>query len=160
MVKDNLFGILNRETEKIVRKSLCDLIGEIGATISLFEDEPEKVAPEGLEWADLMNNVKTYISSSETNFIICGLKIMGVLFSYSVRNYSSHNEELKKVFAGFLESDNIQIKASALGSFACLVENAEPSECKIFEDLIPKVLVDSVQIALTDEDLVTTHWVS
>jgi hypothetical protein len=154
IIKQNLFDILNREKERIVRKALCDLIGEIGATINLFEDEPEKVPVEGRDWADLMPNIQTYMSSNDVNFIICGLKIMGVLFSYSVRNYSSHNAELKKIFEKFLVNENVQIRASALGAFACLVENAEPSECKIFEDLIAKVLVTAVEIVLSEEDLV------
>ena len=158
MVKGALFQLLDKEGEKIVRKAICDLIGEIGATVSVYEDEgPQNhhnITQEAMEWPDLMGNVMQYLTSDKPANIIAGLKILGVLFSYSPKNYSDHQDELATIFQQSIEVEDLQIRAAAIECFASYIENADTKQCKAFIPFIPKVLVNAIGIALEDEDLV------
>jgi hypothetical protein len=161
MVKEALFQLLDKETEKIVRKAICDLIGEIGATVCVYEDEgPQNhhsLTQEAMEWPELMGYVMQYLTSDKPINIIAGLKILGVLFSYSPKNYSDHQQELAQIFKSSIEVEDVTIKTAAIECFAAYIENADTKQCKAFMPFIPNVLVTAISIALEDEDLVTLY---
>jgi len=155
IVKESLFELLNKEPDRIVRKGLCDLIGELGATISTFdESDKPQLGAEAIEWDALMQNLMHYLSSNNNEYIICALKILSVLFLYSGDNYVQYKSELMEIFKKNLENEDIFVKAAAIQALASFLETIDARECKPYAELIPTVLANTVQIIHTNEDLV------
>jgi hypothetical protein len=155
VVKASLFEILNKEQDKIVRKGLCDLIGELGATIATYdESDKEKLGPEAIEWTELMQYLFQYLSSDNDEFIISALKILAVLFLYSADNYVQYKDQLIKIFKTNLEHQNLFIKAAAIQAITSFLQIIDAKDCKPYAPLLPIILVDTVQIIEANEDLV------
>lgn len=88
LVKDGLFEVLANEPDKAVRNVLCDLIGELGATIQGFDQtDKKKLGEEGIQWNELMPNLYEYLKSGKNQFIVAALKILSNLFTYAGDDY-------------------------------------------------------------------------
>ena len=102
-----------------MRRALCDLIGEVGATCFMMpEDEKEKCHEEGMKWSDLIENTMALIQSSSTVFIQCGLKIFAILFLYASEEFSQYAKDFMKVFQNGMEHEDDNVKAAAMEALA------------------------------------------
>ena len=155
LVKQGLFEVLSNEQDKNVRNVLCDLIGELGATIQGFDQsDKKKLGEEGIQWQELMPNLKEYLSSGKNHFIVSALKILANLFTYAGDDYVEHADDLWKIFQTNLNNDDIQVKAAALEAFGSFVETVDSKDARKFTELIPDALRATVIIVSNNEDLV------
>lgn len=155
-VKDALLEVLQKEEDGPTRRVLCDLIGELFATIKKLDDEKKNaVQDEGKQWDSLMPNVWSFLTSGNTVLMESALKILGILFVYCGKEFAEHTEELFPILKQALEHDNIRVKAGAIDAIANFIATMQTKYCKVFKDLIPLMLQSTVLIVRDNEELVS-----
>jgi len=155
-VKNVLLEVLQKEEDGPTRRVLCDLIGELFATIKKLDDEKKNaVQEEGKQWDTLMPNIWAFLTSGNTVLMESALKILGILFVYCGKEFAEHTEELFPILKQALEHENIRVKAGAIDAIANFIATMQTKYCKIFKDLIPLMLQSIVLIVRDNEELVS-----
>ncbi len=153
IVKESLMQSLLKEPESSCRKILCELVGELAATIkTLAGDAKKECAPEGREWSEINNNIWAFLNSSEVAQIGSGFKILGILLRYCGFEYSQHAEELVPIIQQALGHNDLKIKSVALETLSEYVENIDFKFCKPFIQLVPLVLDNVIFTIDKNED--------
>ncbi len=154
-VKEALLAVLIKEQDGPTRRILCDLIGELAATIrKLDEDDIKRLGEEGKQWDSLMPSIWEFLKSNQTIYMECALKILGILFIYCGKEFANHKTELFPILQKALEHDEVKVKASAIEAISSFLGTVQTKHCKIFTDLIPAMLQSLLYIVSKDEDLV------
>jgi len=152
-VKQTLLEVLQKEEDGPTRRVLCDLIGELFATIKKLDDEKkEAVQEEGKNW-DLMPNIWGFLTSGNTILMESALKILGILFVYCGKEFAEHTQELFPILKQALEHENIRVKAGAIDAIANFIATMQTKYCKVFKDLIPLMLQSIILIVRDNEEL-------
>lgn len=155
ILKEILIQTLLKETEPSPRKILCELIGELVATIKTMDDETKKECPEeGRQWDSIMEHIWTLLTSGDITLMGSGLKILGILFKHCHMDFVDHTEQLIQILKQALEHQDIKIKTRAIEALAEFLNIADYKDCKPYADLLPFVLTDILLIIDKDEDLV------
>jgi importin-5 len=153
-VKDTLFRALLQETSKNIRNILCDLIADIGSTISILTDEEkEKLGPEGLSWDELMPNVNQLFETNESKYILSGHKIMQSLLLNSNQNYEGFLKNFYELFKLHLQSNDLEIQVTAMGTLAAYLECIQSGQAQIFGDLVIPMFKITVEALRKEEDI-------
>lgn len=152
-VKQTLLEVLQKEEDGPTRRVLCDLIGELFATIKKLDDEKkDAVQEEGKQW-DLMPNIWGFLTSGNTILMESALKILGILFVYCGKEFAEHTQELFPILKQALEHENIRVKAGAIDAIANFIATMQTKYCKVFKDLIPLMLQSVILIVRDNEEL-------
>jgi len=155
VVKSLLVESLNKESISSCQKILCDLIGELVATIkTLTKEERDECAEEGRQWEEINEYIFAFLSSENPVLVGNGLKILGVLFRYCNMDYIQHKEQILQILNQALQQNDLKIKTRAIECLSEYVENVEFKDCKIFVNLVPLLLKTVVDIIDKNEDLV------
>jgi len=154
IIKENLMQVLLKESESSCRKILCELVGELAATIKTMTGDTKKsCAPEGREWDEINNNIWNFLTSSEIALIGSGFKILGILLRYCHFEYVQHAEQLVPILKQAIEHNELRIKSVAIETLSEYVENADFKHCKPFIQLVPLLLDNIIIIIDKNEDL-------
>lgn len=154
-LKQLFMEILSKEEDGVTRRLLCDLIGELYATIKKMSTEKKnQTGDEGKQWDNLMQNVWTFLTSGNTVLMESALKILGILFIYCGQEFAQHQNDLFPILKQSLEHDDLKVKASAIEALSNYVGTVQTKHCQMFQELVPLVLNALMTILGKNEDLV------
>ena len=164
LVKEVLLQVIKKEEISAVRKVVCELIGELAATlmnIKQMEGAGEKCPwpYEAVNWDNLMQEVSGLLACDSLDLMICGLKIMSILFTFCMNTYSSHKAELAPMFKQSLSHSDHKVKNAAVDTFTSYLKTASPADCKYFSSLVPQVIQNVLELTDKDEELVRFRFV-
>lgn len=155
-LKDLFISILLKEKESAPRNILCDLIGELIATIKTMNKELlDKCSEEGRQWNSITEDIWAFMTSGNTILMECTLKILGVLFDVCPKDFTQNKEQLKTILKQALDHEDLRVKTSAMQALQLYLVNVQTKDCKIFVDLMPTLLADLLIIIDKNEDLVS-----
>jgi len=155
-IKEQLWIVLKKEQIPAVRKVICELIGELAATIMNYkytEEDFKDVSEEGLKWDDLMPRVWELMNSDENGLIEGALKIMGILLTFCMNDFAKFTNELGPMFKRTLEHSDYKIKSAAIEAYASFIKTGDYNDSVHLIELIPLVLTGAIYILEKDEDL-------
>lgn len=155
-VKEVLLQVLKKEEIGAVRKVVCELIGEIAATlmnIKQAEGANCQWPYEAVNWDSLMQEVSGLLASESLDLMICGLKIMSILFTFCMNTYSQHKSELAPMFKQSLAHSDHKVKNAAVDTFTSFLKTASPTDCKYFSSNIPQVISNVLELTDKDEEM-------
>jgi len=156
LVKQVLLEVLVKEDDGPTRRVLCDFIGELSATIKkLDQDIKAQLGDEGKQWDSLMPNIWNFLNSGNAILMECALKILGILFIYCGKEFANHKNELFPILRQTLENPEMRVKAGAIEAISNFIGTIQTKHCKMFSELIPKMLESLLQIIANNEDLVS-----
>jgi hypothetical protein len=159
-IKEILWQVLKKEEIAAVRKVVSELVGELAATImniKYAEGDKSQCPPEAMNWDDLMQNVSGLLACESLDLVICGLKIMSILFTFCMNDYSQHKSELAPMFKQTLEHADHKVKNAAIDALMSFLKTAGFDDCKPFIALIPLVISNVLYITEKDEELVRQY---
>lgn len=155
-VKNEIFVILSKEPESLVRYQICDFIGEIGGTIlNIDEEEAKNVPQENKTWDELMQRIMELWVSKIDTMMEASLKIMTTLFTYVSDEFLKYKTDLYAIFKNGLEHNEIKIKVAAIEAMASWLEIIDSKNTKMYEDLVPLLMNTILYILAKDEDRVS-----
>lgn len=158
LVKEVLLQAVKKEEIAAVRKVVCELIGELAATMTnIKQEEGGDKCPwpyEAVNWDNLMQEVSGLLACDSLDLMICGLKIMSILFTFCMNTYSSHKAELAPMFKSSLTHSDHKVKNAAIDTFTSYLKTASPADCKYFSSLVPQVISNVLELIDKDEELV------
>ena len=155
VVKECLLTALEKEPYSACQKILCDVIGELVATIkTMTKEDREQCSEEGRQWQTINDHIFAFLSSNNTVHVGNGLKILGVLFRYCNQDYVDHKQQILQILNQALQQNDLKIKTRAIECLSEYVENVEFKDCKIFIELVPTLLTNILHIIEKNEDLV------
>jgi len=156
-IKEVLWVVLKKEEIAAVRKVVCELVGELAATImniKYAEGEQTQCPPEAMNWDGLMEHVSGLLACDSLELVTCGLKIMSILFTFCMNDYSKHKSDLTPMFKQTLEHSDFKVKTAAVDAFTSYLKTAGSNDCKPFVGFIPLVISNTLEIIDKDEELV------
>jgi hypothetical protein len=158
-LKQLFMEILSKEQDGVTRRLLCDLIGELYATIKKLSNEKKnQTAEEGKQWDNLMQNVWAFLTSGNTVLMESALKILGILFIYCGQEFAQHQNDLFPILKQSLEHDDLKVKASAIEALSNYVGTVQTKQCQSFQELVPLLLNALLTILSKNEDLVRNSF--
>jgi len=156
-LKNLLWEVLKKEQVPAVRRVICELLGELAATIMNYKytmEEGDQCSPEAITWDDLMVRIWELLSSDDNGLIEGALKIMGILFTFCMNDYAQFKSELVPMFKKTLEHSDHKIKASAIEAFTSFLKTADFQDGAHFNELMPLLFSGVIYILEKDEELV------
>jgi len=155
-IKEVLWQVLRKEEIAAVRKVVCELVGELAATImniKYAEGEGSQCPPEAMNWDGLMQQVSGLLACDSVELVTCGLKIMSILFTFCMNDYSKHKSDLAPMFKQTLEHGDFKVKTAAVDALTSYLKTAGFNDCKPFIGFIPVVISNTLEIIDKDEEL-------
>lgn len=150
LIKDEIFIALRDETTSSVRIQICNLIGELGATIFILEVDSQ-VRFENKSWPELLGRIQELWLSNIDTMMEAALLILSVLFPYAENRFSLLSKSSHTMFKTGMEHDSIEIKAAALNAMSSWLGTCGLKMCKPFEKLIP-LMMDTLLVVLAGNE--------
>ena len=157
-MKNESFSLVRTEKLPSVRNLLCELVGNIGATILDLSEEEAEVDSDR-EWPQLIPKILELNEEGANNEELkeSALKIATSLFDLTADDFTDDHRKLYIMLKTGLENDSLKIKFAGMQAIESLFSSHELENIKTFEDLFPLMINTASLIVEKDEDLVKYH---
>jgi hypothetical protein len=142
--KKELLNALRNEKERAVSNKICDVVGELGA--SILSSKGKKGS-----WDELLPLLFEAAIGSDTRMASSALKIFSGLFVFLHKKLQSDAQALKNLFRTGFNSPDAHVKAAAVDAFGSLLSVLQTEEALTYGDLLPELLKTVADIVSLNE---------
>jgi len=131
-VKTELLAAVAAESERSVRRRLGDVVGELGATVFVAQEEA---------WSELLPFLFRLAEAADPGQVAASMHIFAALFSFVHDQALQHKASLYTTFSQALSSSSIEVQAGAVEALSSFLSTVDNREIQEFNALLQPLLV-------------------
>lgn len=139
--------LLSKEQVESVRDKICDLISDVGSSVSLDE-----TIAEADKWNSLLQHLFELFQTNTDSAILSVFRIFDGLFANIGNSFSAHSESIFKLFQFGLNHNSIPIALTALEALGSLVQTVKAKDLRVYKPLGVSVLSLAQKLTVVAEE--------
>ena len=147
-LKQVLIDLLTDKTQLQLFNPLCELIGDLAATI--HSEAKNNGNKEDSEWDQLDDTLSRFLESDDLSLLGRALRVFSVLYERCPQNYTKYKEKLFPALERALSKEYMDLKVVAMKTFYSFLTMKDHNKLKSMKD----TLVDFIRAIISETKVI------